>query len=64
MCNARSIALLSPLLSEEAKQTPYWKSWVAHVRMVEAMTRTEFTLASVTQLDELVKKHQKLFLKV
>ena len=32
--------------------------------MVEAMTRTEFTLASVTQLDELVKKHQKLFLKV
>ena len=64
MCNTRSVALLSPHLSEEAKETPYWKSWVAHVRTVEASLRTEYSLSSVTELDNLTKTHHKLFLKV
>jgi hypothetical protein len=64
VCNTRSIALLAPRLSAEAKQTPCWKSWVAHVRTVEASLRAEFSLASATELDNLTKTHHKLFLKV
>lgn len=64
MCLLRSVALLAPLLSEEAKRTPFWKSWVAHVRVLEASLRTEYTLKSIEQLDQLVQKHHELFLKV
>ena len=59
-----SIALLGPMLSDEAKQTSYWKAWVAHVRMLEMALRHSFSLADVTRLDELIVEHHKLFLKV
>jgi hypothetical protein len=62
--SACSIALLSPLLSDEAKQTPYWKAWVAHVRMLEMSLRSSFSLADVTRLDELIMEHHRLFLRV
>ena len=32
MLASHSVSLLGPELSEDAKRTPYWKSWVAHVR--------------------------------
>lgn len=60
----RSISLLSPLLSEDAKRTPYWKSWVAHVRVLEMSLRSSFTLADVMELDDRIKEHHRLLLKV
>jgi hypothetical protein len=60
----RSIALLSPLLSDEAKKTPYWKAWVAHVRVLEMSLRSSFSLADVTLLDQCITEHHQLFLKV
>ena len=60
----RSIALLSPLLSDEAKKTPYWKAWVAHVRVLEMSLRSSFSLADVTLLDQCITEHHRLFLKV
>jgi hypothetical protein len=59
-----SIALLGGHLSEEAKNTPYWKSWVAHVRVLEMSLRSQFTVPDVFVLDELVKAHHQAFLKV
>lgn len=60
----RSVALLSPLLSDEAKATTFWKSWVAHVRVLEMVLRYEFTMADVTKLDSLIQSHHRAFLKV
>lgn len=59
-----SIALLAPHLSDEAKETPYWKAWVAHARVLEMALRSSFSLADVTRLDELIVVHHALFLKV
>jgi|TARA_B110000046_G_C12996776_1_gene400357 hypothetical protein len=63
-CAVCSVSLLSPLLSESAKQTTYWQSWVAHVRVLEMSLRTEYTLADVTTLDDCIQRHHKLFFKV
>jgi uncharacterized membrane protein len=52
------------MLSKEAKETPYWRSWVAHVRLLEMTLRQEYSLADVKLLDELVLEHHKAFLKV
>lgn len=59
-----SIALLSPKLSEEAKKTPYWRSWVAHVAVLEVALRDEFHPTDVSLLDERIQQHHRLFLKV
>ena len=58
------MALLGPHLSEAAKQTPYWRSWVAHVRLLEMALRHSFSLADVTKLDELVQAHHRALLRV
>jgi hypothetical protein len=63
-CDPCSIALLGPLLSDEAKQTPYWRSWVAHVAVLEVALRDEFQLSDVLLLDERIQEHHRLFLKV
>ena len=55
--------MLSPLLTENAKRTPYWKSWVAHVRVLEMALRNSYSLADVATFDELIMKHHKLFIK-
>lgn len=59
-----SVALLSPELSEAAKGQPFWKSWVAHVRLLEMSLRDEYDLTDVLELDELVKAHHRAFLAV
>ena len=59
-----SIALLGPMLSDEAKQTSYWKAWVAHVRVLEMALRDHYSLGDVTCLDDLILQHHSLFLKV
>ena len=50
--------------SDEAKQTPYWRSWVAHVAVLEVALRDEFHLSDVSLLDERIQEHHRLFLKV
>ena len=57
-----SVALLGPLLSDEAKETPEWKSWVAHVQLLEFALRQEFSLSDAAELDRLVKAHHEKFL--
>ena len=59
-----SVALLGPLLSDEAKETPEWKSWVAHVQLLEFALRQEFSLSDAAELDRLVKAHHEKFLAV
>ena len=59
-----SVALLGPLLSDEAKETPEWKSWVAHVQLLEFALRQEFSLSDAVELDRLVKAHHEKFLAV
>lgn len=58
-----SIALLSPLLSDEAKHTPYWRAWVAHVAVLEVVLRDEFQISDVSLLDERIEEHHRRFLK-
>ena len=57
-------ALLSPLLSDEARQTPYWQAWVAHVAVLEVALRDDVDLSTVLVLDERIQTHHRLFLKV
>mgnify|MGYP007078321689 CR=1 FL=1 len=57
----RSVALLSPELSEAAKAEPFWKSWVAHVRLLEMSLRDVYDLSDVAQL---VAAHHREFLAV
>ena len=64
MCLARSVALLSPHLSEAAKAEPFWRSWVAHVRLLEMSLHHEFWIHDTAKLDGLVKAHHRAFLKV
>ena len=58
------MALLSPELSEAAKAEPFWKSWVAHVRLLEMSLRDVYDLSDVAQLVKLVVAHHREFLAV
>lgn len=59
-----SVALLQPLLSEEAQKLPEWQCWLAHIRVMEMATRLAYTLADMAVLDNLIQEHHALFLKV
>lgn len=58
------MALLQPLLGDDAQQLPAWKSWLAHVRVFEMVMRFAFTLTDVASLDQLIVEHHTAFLNV
>ena len=64
VCLCCSVALIAPLLSDAAKRTPYWKAWVAHVRVLEVSLRDKYRVEDATLLDTLITQHHKLFLQV
>ena len=59
-----SIALLTPLLPDNALREPFWQAWVAHVRVLEMALRPRYTLADVTKFDKLITRHHQLFSQV
>ena len=56
-----SVALMSPMLSKEAKRLNVWQAWVLHMRYLEILLRPSFTHQDILDLDRAIRAHQKLF---
>ena len=60
-CYVPSIAMVSPLLSEEQQRRPSWISWTGHVRLLTFVIRHTFTLADLDTLDVLINDYDAKF---
>ena len=56
-----SVALLDPLLSDPAKNSPAWKAWLAHMYYLDILLRTSFSRDDVLDLDRGIRRHHMLF---
>ncbi len=56
-----SIQLLTPLLTEEMRSHPAWRSWVALVELYSLLVQHEFSVSDVELIDELQLAHSAAF---
>lgn len=56
-----SLDILVPLLSDEARSTEAWLSWVAHVNLLSFCLKHEFSRADRDRVEELTQKYLKAF---
>ena len=57
-----SLEILRPLLSAVALQSAEYKAWVAHVHYFAALMKRSFTDATISAVDALIYRAQRLFL--
>jgi hypothetical protein len=58
----QSLTLLRPLLSSTALASAEWAAWAAHVKYFVGLMQSEFTEASIDQVDSDIEDAQELFL--
>ena len=56
-----SIAILSPLLTDEMRRHPAWASWCKLVEFTALFVQPSFSLDDVERLDDLQLEHADLF---
>jgi hypothetical protein len=56
-----SLDILGPLLSDEARSSEAWLSWVAHVNLLSFCLKHEFSRADRDRVEELVQTYLKAF---
>lgn len=58
---AYSIVIMEPLLSPDVQESPIWRSWVLHRKLLVFVTRTTFEIDAVDELRHLVSEYLKAF---